>query len=63
MIPADSSVILFDNDNSGGVDVFFSAYGHTGQKTGNVILSLPAPAPPPGLLVPPYNAAGWLGPS
>ena len=60
VIEADHSVILFDSDDNGGVDVYYSVYGQTGQKTGNVLVTIPAPAPPPGWLVPPYTAAGWL---
>ena len=49
-LSADRSVILFDNDDTGGVDAFLSVFGHTDQKDGGVILTLPAPSPPSGVL-------------
>ena len=49
-LSADRSVVLFDNEDTGGVDAFLSVFGHTDQKDGGVVFTLPAPSPPTGVL-------------
>lgn len=43
----DNSVVCFDNDDTGGVDVFYSKYGQLDIANG-LFKSLPAPPPPTG---------------